>query len=208
MQRRCQRDGVAMTVHVHVERRRLRTQQMIVQGRHRDAAREQLRHHRVDLILGEHEIAHHHRGVAFRLEREPAAECEGRQQRHAIDRHMQIGAREAVAMHVPWHRRRWIGRSPDRPCSSPALPAPGRTWLQQARQQVRYAWHVSCCDTAVTQTTSVRQSVAAEALADTDERQLQQNARDRASEQGGYDAKLEAEQRKRSARPPAAWQRD
>ena len=105
VQCRGQARRVAVSIDMHVERGRLRTEQVIVHGRHRHSAGQQLRHHRIDLVLGQDKIAHHHRTVAFGLEREPAAEGQSRQQRHAVDRHVQIGARESVAMHIAGHRR-------------------------------------------------------------------------------------------------------
>ena len=63
-----------------------------------EAALDQLRHHRVDLGLQEHEIAHDHRHVPHRLERDPAAERERGPDRDAVERYLQVGARKSVAV--------------------------------------------------------------------------------------------------------------
>ena len=66
-----------MSSDVHVERQRLGAQQVVVDRGDLEATLEQLRHHGVDLGLQEHEVAHRHRHVPHRLERDPAAEREG-----------------------------------------------------------------------------------------------------------------------------------
>ena len=53
-------------------------------------------HHRVHLLLGEHEVAHDHRLVTPRgLEGEPGAERQGRLDRDPVERDLEVGAREA-----------------------------------------------------------------------------------------------------------------
>ena len=100
-----QRHGIAVSEDVHIEGRRLRAQQMIVECRDLDAAFGKLGHHRCDLGFGQHEIAHHHGGVAVRPEGEPGAEREARLQLDAIKRDMQIGARQADAIDAARHCR-------------------------------------------------------------------------------------------------------
>ena len=58
----------------------------------------ELLHHRVDLVLGQHEVAHDHRLVARRLEGEPGAEREARLDLDAVERDLQVGARQADAV--------------------------------------------------------------------------------------------------------------
>jgi hypothetical protein len=51
-------------------------------------------------VIEQHKVAHHHHAAVRRFERRPAAECERRPYGDAIDGHLQIAAREAVAMDV------------------------------------------------------------------------------------------------------------
>ena len=74
MQGGCQLDRVAIAQDVHVERGWLRSEQMIVHGGDLDAALGQLLHDGIDLVGGEHEVAHDHRHAAVGAEREPAAQ--------------------------------------------------------------------------------------------------------------------------------------
>ena len=76
MKRRGELDRIAVPVHMHVHREGLVAQKVIVQRRDLDAARRKLGHDRVDLVHGQHEVAHHHALVAHLLEGEPAAERE------------------------------------------------------------------------------------------------------------------------------------
>ena len=98
MQQRRQLDRIALSQHMHVHREGPVAQQMVVQRRHLDAAREQLRHDRVHLLLGQDEIAHHHGAVAHFLEGKPAAERETWLQFDAVQRRLDIGARQANAI--------------------------------------------------------------------------------------------------------------
>ena len=65
-----------------------------------EAVRDQLGHDRIDLGLEQHKVTHHHRPALHRLERRPAAEGQCRPDGDAIERHLQVGARKAVAMDV------------------------------------------------------------------------------------------------------------
>jgi hypothetical protein len=85
---------------MHVKRRRVGAQQVVVQGGHLQALRQELAHHRIDLSFGEDQVAHHHRFVAHRLEGDPAAKREAWLDRHAIERDIEIATGQPVAMHV------------------------------------------------------------------------------------------------------------
>ena len=76
---------VAGPCDMHVKRRRIGAQQMVVQGGHLKALGKQLAHHRIDLAFGEDEVAHHHRLVPHRLEGYPAAEGEAGFDGHSIE---------------------------------------------------------------------------------------------------------------------------
>ena len=52
----------------------------------------------VDLVLGQHEVAHDHGLSSHRLEGEPAAERKARLERDAVERHFEVGARQAHAV--------------------------------------------------------------------------------------------------------------
>jgi hypothetical protein len=93
-------DRVPVPGNMHVERRRTRAQQMIVDGRDLEAVRDHLRHHRIDLGFEQHEVAHDHGAAVPRLERNPAAERQRRLDRHPVQRHGEIAAGKAVAVDV------------------------------------------------------------------------------------------------------------
>ena len=92
-----------MAADMHVKRRGIAAQHVIVDGGDLDAALDQLGHDRIDLGLEQHEVAHHHRFAMRRLERGPAAERQRRPDGDAVERHLQIGARKTVAMNVAGH---------------------------------------------------------------------------------------------------------
>ena len=89
-----------MAADMHVERQGSAAQDVIMHGGDLEAALDQLGHDRINFGLEQHEIAHHHRAAMHRLERGPAAERQGRPDGDAIERHLQVGARKAVAMNV------------------------------------------------------------------------------------------------------------
>src|SRR3989440_10418752 len=91
---------ITVAADMHVECRRVATKDMIVDRRDLQAILNQHGHDGVDLGLEKHEVAHHHRSLMRGLHRDPAAEREGGFDRDAVDRHRQIGAREAVSMNV------------------------------------------------------------------------------------------------------------
>jgi hypothetical protein len=77
---------IAVPEHMHVHRERLVAQQVIMQGRHIDAARREFRHDRIDLGFGQVEIAYHHALIAHLLEGQPAAQREAGFKFDAIER--------------------------------------------------------------------------------------------------------------------------
>src|SRR5260370_33192072 len=81
---------------------------MIVDGGNFEAAFQQLGHHRIDLALEQHEVAHGHSCVSHRLERDPAAERKRGPDCYAVERDHEISARKAVTMN----------RAADRPGSA------------------------------------------------------------------------------------------
>ena len=75
-------------------------------GRDLEAVLDQLAHDRIDLGLEQDQVAHHHGAAMGRLERDPAAEREGWADGDPIDRHLQVAARESVAVDVLRYGRR------------------------------------------------------------------------------------------------------
>lgn len=101
----CDLHGIALTAYVHVKRCGARSQQMVVDRGDAQAAIEQLFHHRVDLGLDQHEIAHDHYAARRRNERNPSAERESWLDGDAVERDVEVGAWEPIAMDVTGHRR-------------------------------------------------------------------------------------------------------
>ncbi len=84
----------AVTADVHVHHVRGLVQQMVVERRLLDAAFLELREHRADLVLEQHEVAHQHRlGVAHLLERDPRAKRQCGLHGHTADRDVEVTAR-------------------------------------------------------------------------------------------------------------------
>ncbi len=110
MEHRGKLHRIAVAEHMHVHRERLVSQQVIVQGRHLDAARRKFRHDRIDLGFGQHEIAHHHALIAHLFEGEPTAEREAGFQLDAVERDLQIGARQPDAINAAWCRRTGLSK--------------------------------------------------------------------------------------------------
>jgi hypothetical protein len=71
-----------------------------VERRYRDAILRQLGHDRIDFSFKQHEIAHHHCAIMCRFERDPTAQSQARLDAHAVDRDLEIAARQSVAMDV------------------------------------------------------------------------------------------------------------
>ena len=88
-------------MHVHVEDARLLPEEVVVQRGDLEAVVEQRRHHRIDFVFGEHEVAHHHVGAARPLgQRDPAAEPERRGRRPLSDGDLQVAARDVHLQHA------------------------------------------------------------------------------------------------------------
>jgi hypothetical protein len=96
---------VAMASDMHVERRGTGTQQVVVHGGDLESAFDQLEHHRIDFGLQQNEVAHHHRFPMHRFERDPTAKSQSWLDGDAVERHAEIGARDAIAVHVTRHGR-------------------------------------------------------------------------------------------------------
>ena len=92
--------GIAMAADMHVEGGGRGAQDMIVDGGDLEAAVQQLGHDGRDLGFEKHEVAHQHGFTAHRGERDPAAQCQRRFDGHAVERHLQIGPRQAVAVYI------------------------------------------------------------------------------------------------------------
>ena len=71
MQRGRELDRIPLAGDVHVHRRRFGAQEMVMKRGDLDPVVEELLHHRVHLLAGEHEVAHDHGVVMHRLEGEP-----------------------------------------------------------------------------------------------------------------------------------------
>ena len=87
-------DRITHPLHVHVHRKGLAPQQMVVQRGDGDPAGEQLRHDRIDLVHGQHEIAHHHPVGAGLLECEPAAKRQTGLNLDTVERDLKVGTRQ------------------------------------------------------------------------------------------------------------------
>ena len=97
-------DRITMPMNVHVVGGRDRAQQVVVKRGDVDAALKQLRHHRLDLGFGQHEIAHDQRTIGHRLESEPAAKGQRRLDSHAVNGHLKVAARDTVTVDLTLHR--------------------------------------------------------------------------------------------------------
>src|SRR4029453_11877912 len=96
-------DRIAMPVDVHVVSGRVDAQKVVVKRGDVDATAEQLCHYRLDLGLGQYEIAHDDGTAGRRLEAEPAAECQRGLDGYAVDSHLKVAARNAVAVDIALH---------------------------------------------------------------------------------------------------------
>jgi len=69
-----------------------------------DPVRHQFRHHRIDLGVGEDEVAHHHHlSVAVRGEGQPGAERERGLEGDPVEHYVQIAARQTDPVDIPRH---------------------------------------------------------------------------------------------------------
>ena len=80
---------------MHVERRRIAAQHVIVDGGDLDPVLDQLGHHRIDFGLEQDEVAHDHRLVANLLERRVGAEGKPCFHRDTLHRDGEVSARHA-----------------------------------------------------------------------------------------------------------------
>src|SRR5882757_680591 len=96
---------VAGDMHVH-DARRL-PHQVVVESRFEDAALLKLRHHGLNLILSENQVAHHHRSAAVPLESYPRTQSQSSFNFYAVEYDMQILSRHAkpnnvARLQLPW----------------------------------------------------------------------------------------------------------
>src|SRR5438094_8685163 len=94
---------IAMGEHVHVHREVLVAKKVIVKCGHLDSAFLELSHHRGNLAHQEHEVAHHHSLVAALPERKPGTERQCRLDLHAVERDLEITARQTHAIDASGH---------------------------------------------------------------------------------------------------------
>ena len=87
-------------MHVHVVHPRLVPQEMIVQRGDVDAVVEQRGHHRIHLVLRQHEIAHHDVHAGALRHGDPTAESKRRRSLDVRDRHADVVARDVDLQHV------------------------------------------------------------------------------------------------------------
>jgi uncharacterized protein YbcV (DUF1398 family) len=83
---------------------------MVVNRSDFDAALQELAHNRIDLGLGEHQVTHDQRTVLHRLEAKSSAQRQSRLDCNAVERHLQITARNAVAVDFASYRSRLAER--------------------------------------------------------------------------------------------------
>jgi hypothetical protein len=95
---------IAVATDMHVEGRRTCPQQVVVDRRDLQAVLDHFRHDGVDLSFEQHEITHDHCPAVHRLERDPAAKREPRLDGHAVERDVEVGPRESIAVDIASHR--------------------------------------------------------------------------------------------------------
>src|SRR5262249_21612998 len=96
--------GIAMPADVHVEGKRLRTQNVVVDGGDFESVLDRRCHYRSDLALKQNEITHHHRAAMRRLECCPSAKRKRGFYSYAIERDRKIGPRKTITMYIARHR--------------------------------------------------------------------------------------------------------
>ena len=74
---------------------------MIVERSDLDAFREQLAHDRIDLALGQDQVAHHHRSVTHGVEGQPAAESKRRPEGYPVNGNVEVASRQPVSVYLP-----------------------------------------------------------------------------------------------------------
>src|SRR4029077_19738737 len=97
---------IAAPADVHVESRRVRSQNMIMDSGDFESIFDRRCHYGRDLTFKQHQIAHHHRAAMDRFECRPATERECRPYGYAVQRYAQISPRKAVSMNVAGYSRR------------------------------------------------------------------------------------------------------
>src|SRR6516162_2642847 len=87
--------SLAVTHDVHVEETRALVEEVVMQGGHFQTVVEERGHDRVNLILGQHQVSHHHvrTSSAFR-HGQPAAKAKGCRRGHAVHHHVKIRTRD------------------------------------------------------------------------------------------------------------------
>jgi hypothetical protein len=85
---------------VHIEGFGIGTEQVVMDGGNLEAARDHLGHDRVYLRVQQDKIAHDHGAAVGGLECDPAAECQCRLDRHAVQSDRKIAAWKSIAMYV------------------------------------------------------------------------------------------------------------
>ena len=76
---------------------------MIVKRGDVDATLKQLCHNRLNLSVGQHKIAHDYRTAGCGLKAKPTAERERRLDSYAVNSHMEVAARNAIAVDIALH---------------------------------------------------------------------------------------------------------
>jgi hypothetical protein len=110
MQHRRELRRIAISLHMHIHRERLVAQQVIVQRRDLDFPRGELAHDGVDLIHGQHEVAHDHAVISHFLESEPTPERKTGFQLDAVECDLQIGAWQTDPVDATRRRRAGLAK--------------------------------------------------------------------------------------------------
>ena len=92
--------GRAVRMDVHIEHAGLVPEEMIVDGRDLDPVVKQRGHHRIHLVLRQHEIAHHDVHAGALRHGDPSAETKRRRSLDVRDRHADVVARDVDLQHV------------------------------------------------------------------------------------------------------------
>ena len=95
-------DRISVSANVHIKHRHRGTQQVIVDRGNFEPIVDEALHHRTDLRIEEHQIAHHHHAVAARRKAKPRTERQGGLDRDAIYRHVEIRAWQAELVDAAW----------------------------------------------------------------------------------------------------------
>src|SRR5262249_43548870 len=94
-----------MSSHMHVERRGICAQQVVMNCGDLQSAFDQLDHHWVDFSFKKDEVAHDHGAAMHRLEGNPPSEGKCRFDGDTIKRHRKIAARKSITMDVARYGR-------------------------------------------------------------------------------------------------------